>query len=354
MRLLIFQLVIIILFILAVLENYYPKLKNIFMVIGVFCLSSLFLTLDKYVPDFYMYQKFYDDLISAFEMGIEKGYIYFTFFLKNIGFNFFQFRLIIGVLNVVLLYVGFKKIMDKPNLCMLCYMSSYFLEKPYIQIRNALAIAIFLNIIPYFIKKKYYKGILGIILSCFFHATSIVYFIVIFFNVKILETLKKKKIKVICLISCILSYLLYRIDIIRFFSLINENIPLGRLNAKIYAYILYEGSKMNSITENFGIGGIYFFLLYFIFSFYLIKRKNINQNEKYIFLFYSVTITLKLLSYKIEILDRIIDNYHFAQTCALAYLNQLFKNKYKIFYYILILALVLGYNFLFGIKLSLW
>ena len=53
-----------------------------------------------------------------------------------------------------LIYRGFYYFTKYPNAAIFIYFSYYFLEKSYVQVRNALSIAIFLNFLPFIVENK--------------------------------------------------------------------------------------------------------------------------------------------------------------------------------------------------------
>lgn len=352
-RLFSFQLIIIILGGLGVIEYKYFRKNKILILIGIIIISSLFFTTNFSVPDFKMYEDIYNSKLNY--IGIEKIYIELGRIFKNIGFSFYGFRIIIGIVTTLLLYRGFYKMTYLPNLTMFYYMGYQFLEKPYIQIRNALAIAIFINVLPFFIQKKFLKSIIGIIISTLFHVSSYFYFITYFFSKIIFNV---KKIKKYFLFFSIGGILLYFVNFLEILKLLG-NLNLGRISERINTYFFSEAGKIHIKSSKIGIRVILNYFLFFIYTLRILKlekTKNISKNkEKYIFYFLGIVVLFRMLAYKIAIFTRIIGNFDFVEPIALVFLIKSLKSKYyKILYFFLTYLYIIILNYKVGKDLGLW
>ena len=164
------------LYILGILEYINLKNKKVYSKYGIIILSLLIFSTNQDVPDYFMYERFYN---SGINNGLEVGYIVFQNVFRYINFDFKIFRVFIGVITILLLYNSFYKLVKYPNMAIVIYYSYQFLEKPYIQIRNALSIAIFLNISKYLIEDKKLKSIIGIFFSALFNISGYFYILII-------------------------------------------------------------------------------------------------------------------------------------------------------------------------------
>lgn len=352
-RLFSFQLILVILGVLGVIEYKYYRKSKILILIGIIITSSLFFTTNFSVPDFIMYEDIYNFKINY--TGIEKIYIGLGQIFKKIGFSFYIFRIIVGIVTTLLLYRGFYKITFLPNLTMLYYMGYQFLEKPYIQIRNALSIAIFINVLVFFIQRKFLKSFIGIIISSLFHISSYFYFITYFFS-KI--KFNAKRIKLYFMFFSIGGILLYYINFIEVLRLLG-NMNLGRISERINMYFFSEAGKIHIRSSEIGIRVIINYFLFFIYTLRMLeleKRKDINLNkEKYIFYFLGVVSLFRMLSYKIGIFTRVIGNFDFAEVIALVFLIKSIKSKKnKVLYFFITYLYIIVLNYKVGKDLGLW
>lgn len=352
-RLFSFQLVLVLLGILGIIEYKYLKKNKITLLIGIILTSSLFFTLDFSIPDLEGYRDIY--ILGKNYIGIEKGYAVLGETFKSVGYNFNNFRIVIGIITVSLLYRGFNKVNSLPNLTMFYYMGYQFLEKPYIQIRNALAIAIFINILPFFMQKKFLKSFIGIIISSLFHISSYFYFITYFFN-KL--KFNNKRIKLYFLFFSIGGILLYYINFLEILKLL-ANLGLGRISERVNTYFFSEEGKIHTQASKIGIRVILNYFLFFIYTLRILKlekQKNINiKSEKYIFYFLGLVVLFRALAYKIGIFIRVVGCFDFAESIALVFLSKSIKSqKYRILYFFLTYIYIFILNYKVGIDLRLW
>lgn len=349
-NLVLFLIVEIILAFLMILEQYNYKYKKSYLIVGAIVLIVL-ISIRKNTPDLDIYETLY---YYPESYKVEKGYIFLQNIFKRLNLDFVFLKVGIAILTVILLYRGFYKLVKYPNGAMFIYMSYSFFEKPYIQIRNALCIAIFMNILPLIIDNKKIKSSLGILLSTFFHITGYFYFAILglsFFNIT------KEKIKKICYITLILSIILYFIDISSILLKVSS-FNLGRISERIKIYFLSEEGKRFIVSSKLGIRSLFSPLLYI---FYCIKINYLDKyfynnflKEKYIFYLFSFSILFRLLSYEIIIFNRIVGTFDFSETLALAMMLEI-KNKYlKILYIFLIIIYVFLSSYITGKNLILW
>ena len=351
-RLKLFFIAEIILLISMLIEQYKIKYKNICLTISGSFLIFL-ISIRKNTPDLKIYEIVY---YYPERYEVEKGHIFLQNIFKILKIDFRYFIVFIAFITIILLYKGFNSLTNFPNSAMFIYMAYSFLEKPYIQIRNALSIAIFLNVLPLIIKKEKLKSLLGILISVFFHITSYFYFFVevfIFFNINF----NKKKIKKLFLFTLILSIAIYFINIIPLLIKISY-LNLGRISERIQIYFLSTNSKEYIGSIKLGIRGLFspiIYIFYYIKIMYLERYFYNNiQKEKFVFFLLSFSVLFRILSYKIEIFTRMVGAFDFSETLALVLILEL-KNKYiKFIYIIFIIVYVFLSNYVSGKKLNLW
>lgn len=331
-------------------EQYEIKNKKVYSIVnGIFLV--FFISIRKETPDLDIYEKLYY-LPESYK--VEKGYIFLQNIFKILNLDFIFFKISIAILTITLLYMGFYKLVKYPNGAMFIYMAYSFLEKPYIQIRNALCIAIFINALPLIINNKKIKSALVILLSTFFHITGYFYFIILglsFFNIT------KEKLKKICCFTLILSIILYFIDIVPILLKISS-LNLGRISERIQIYFLSEEGRIHTGSLKLGVRSLFspvLYICYYIKINYLDKYfYNDFLKEKYIFYLLSFTVLFRLIAYKIAIFNRIVGAFDFSETLALALILET-KNKYlKILYIFFIILYVFLSSYVYGKKINLW
>lgn len=353
-RLILFRGVGLILFLFMILEQIKYKYKKGYSIVGGIILTIL-LGIRKNTPDLDIYEKLY--LIKT-SYDVEKGYLLLQdlFILLKVNFNIFI--IILGLITIFLMYRGFYYFTKYPNAAIFIYFSYYFLEKPYVQVRNALSIAIFLNFLPFIVENKKIKSILGIILSSIFHVSGYFYFTVL-----LLGRLKWTKIKIKLFYIFILfsGIFIYFFDITKIIIWISS-FDLGRLSERIRVYFLSEEGKQYIKSTPLGIRSLFSPLIYTIYTIKILYLKKFFQNnlakEKYIFILLSLSLLFRAASYKIIILGRVLGAFDFSEVLGLCLLLEVKQSKtiliYKIVYICLIGMYVFISNYVTGKNLNLW
>lgn len=349
-KLKLFLIVEIILLLFMLLELYRKKYKKNCSIIGGSLLVFL-ISIREGTPDLDIYKKLYY-FPDTYE--VEKGYIFLQDIFKSFYIDFKFFIIFLALLTIILLYRGFNLLTGLPNSTMFIYMAYSFLEKPYIQVRNALSIAIFINVLFFIINKKRLKSFLGIFLAIYFHITAYFYFVIEIFS---LFRISKKKIEIIFKVTIILSIILYFINFIPLLIKLSY-LNLGRISERIRVYFLLPESKEYTSNLRFGIRILFSPLIYIFYYLKIQYLEKIFYNnffkERYIFILFSFSVLFRALSYKIVIFSRVVGNFDFSETLALTLLLKI-KNKYlKITYVFLIVIYVFLSNYITGKKLNLW
>lgn len=347
-----FTIVEVLLVILMFFEQYKGKYRKIYSISGCLILIIL-ISFRKNTPDLEIYETLYY-FPNYYE--VEKGYIFFQNFFKILNLDFIYFKVGMAIITISLLYRGFYKLVKYPNAAMFIYMAYSFFEKPYIQIRNALSIAIFINILPLIIDRKKLKSCLGILVSAFFHITGYLYFFIeifSFFNIRI----TKQKIKILFLSTLIFSVILYFINIVPILLKISSY-NLGRISERIQIYFLSEEGKKYIGSSLFGVRSLFSPIVYIIYFFKIecLDKQFFNNffKEKYIFILFSLFLLFKQIAYKIIIFGRVAGTFDISETLVLALMLEI-KNKYlKIFYIFFLVFYVFLSSYMTGKNLNLW
>lgn len=315
------------LYILGILEYINLKNKKVYSKYGIIILSLLIFSTNQDVPDYFMYERFYN---SGINNGLEVGYIVFQNVFRYINFDFKIFRVFIGVITILLLYNSFYKLVKYPNMAIVIYYSYQFLEKPYIQIRNALSIAIFLNISKYLIEDKKLKSIIGIFFSALFHISGYFYILIIILQKIFLKN--KRRLKIIVIFSLVCSVILVNINLENYLKFI-INLNLGRISERVNTYFFSEEGKKYIGSTKIGIRLYFSLVVYFLYSIKLLKNK-VTTKDKFIFSSFCFLILFKLISYKIIIFNRMTGVFDYAEVLGLVRIVELEKNKNKKILYI--------------------
>ncbi|MFR9019833.1 MAG: EpsG family protein [Fusobacterium sp.] len=333
-------------------EQYKNKYRKIYLIIGSLILTTL-ISLRKNTPDLGIYETLY---YFPDHYEVEKGYLFFQNLFRILNLDFIYFKVVIAMITISLLYRGFYKLVKYPNAAMFIYTAYSFLEKPYVQVRNALSIAIFINILPLIIDRKKLKSCIGILIAAFFHITGYLYFFIEIFNIFNIK-ITKKKIKILFLSTLILSGVLCFIDVASILLKISSY-NLGRISERIQIYFLSEEGKKYIGSSPFGIRSLFSPFVYIIYFFKIeyLNKKFFNNffKEKYIFILFSLFLLFKQISYKIIIFGRVAGTFDISETLALTLMLEI-KNKYlKIFYMFFLIFYVFLSNYITGKNLNLW
>lgn len=241
---------------------------------GYFILISLTLIFiaafrDGIGYDFFSYEKIYN-YIHVYQMGmkdlnIETGY----YFLMKYSNSYITLVVISSSVAIFLKLIFIYKYSENKFMSLLLYFSGVFIMFDMGVIRQGIAIAIALISIKYIKEKSFMKFMLIIILSSFFHISSLV-FIPLYFIAN--KSLNRWHYYIVASIVLILSFL----DMSSLIVNISNVIPIDLVKTKVTYYSsIYTGDSTISLIKKV------IFLVIFVESY---KRFNISDSLSYIFL----------------------------------------------------------------------
>lgn len=134
-----------------------------------------------YGPDIHLYVPLYENIESPWYIwqngshigkGIEIGYLYYCSIFKWIGCNFWLFTFGITCIYFYSIYQCFKHI-EKYKITALFALTVFESNILFFEFRQAIAVSLFILGILAFLEKKYFKYLLYIVISVFFHKSAI-------------------------------------------------------------------------------------------------------------------------------------------------------------------------------------
>ncbi len=198
-------------------------------------------------PDTFMYMSYFSEFpeigdalygdTSYYELWhIETGYLFVGAIIKAFTEYTEIFFLIIGAIALGCYYMIFLKRTSYPLTAFFIYVSTFFIMRECVQIRQGIACALVLLSTHYIINKQYYKYIACLIVGCCFHMIAITGFALIIVN-NIDWT--AKKIYIVCFICLIISQISWIYQIAE---------SLGDMGLMYYRVGRYLGTKV--ATQN--------------------------------------------------------------------------------------------------------
>ncbi|MFS3824958.1 EpsG family protein [Proteus mirabilis] len=250
--------------------------KLFFIFLTLFFLSYFWGLRYKIGVDWLFYIEEYNQ--ESHKLSIEYGYKIFSNLFNYLGFDYFLFQLFITLFFLITISYFYKKYTKYRIFCILSLFLFNFIF--YIEaLRQIIALTLVIISYIYILKNKNIKSYIFVILSSFFHISSIV--IIVSSSLFLLKSSKVYKI----LKNTILFFLLlnilgvYPIDL--FLFLLKKQITIPFID-KVY---WYTQSKNSIITISFIIKLI---AILFFFK----KTKNIKRNSIIIFIKYNLLFLL--------------------------------------------------------------
>ncbi|EMQ5758754.1 EpsG family protein [Proteus mirabilis] len=250
--------------------------KLFFIFLTLFFLSYFWGLRYKIGVDWLFYIEEYNQ--ESHKLSIEYGYKIFSNLFNYLGFDYFLFQLFITLFFLITISYFYKKYTKYRIFCILSLFLFNFIF--YIEaLRQIIALTLVIISYIYILKNKNIKSYIFVILSSFFHISSIV--IIVSSSLFLLKSSKVYKIlKNTILVFLILNILgVYPIDL--FLFLLKKQITIPFID-KVY---WYTQSKNSIITISFIIKLI---TILFFFK----KTKNIKRSSIIIFIKYNLLFLL--------------------------------------------------------------
>lgn len=113
---------------------------------------------------------------------MQPGWVLMLYLCRRITDDFFFMRAIIVIFVNISIFRFFKKESNYPFICVLLYALFGYLVINFNMLRQAIPMAIFLNIYPYLKNGKYLKYYLGVVIAYMFHNSAIILLIIPIFT----------------------------------------------------------------------------------------------------------------------------------------------------------------------------
>lgn len=287
--------------------------------------------------DFYNYKNIYDLITVNHEYTKEFGFVilnYFAFFTG--GFKILLF--LSAIINISIIYYILNKLNLNIYIGILTYYSMFFLNHNFNTIRHGLLSTLVWLAFYFYIKKEKLKSFVSFILAFLFHQIAVIIYPFQFFA----------KLQIKALTSCILLVAFFYVGILLkdYFSFLNlfsfENSYTSKVN-----YYLNDYNMAEEVRYKFGLGFIFYILLYFTilkFNFYFQNNNQIIFFNRILFLAISMLCIFASLSILSE---------RVANTLLLSIIfifSSIGKLKVKLVYKIPFLIVVILINFFYLFK----
>lgn len=289
-------------------KKYIVELKYVHYLFFLSIISLLVLSI-KSTIDMTGYEEMYSVVKTLTNYNSDIGFNFLILIHRNLFNDFESFYFLIGIFNICLIFyisTAFKNIQDK-IVFLLCYSSFFLILKDMIQIRNALALNIFVIAIFKYFDRKRISFILLFLLSIAMHNSILIFIIpLIFRNTKI--TWKK----ILCLEFCFLfSYLICK-------GLLGEKILPLVINptSRFFKYLVYGTDKLSVF---------HFFKLCLYLVFIKILSKNRTSQENFWFVCICFAYILRIVFNDFSFLTSRLAENCFIGECFI-FVN-IFKNK---------------------------
>jgi hypothetical protein len=288
-----------------------------------------------YYPAYNSTPSLFDDLKSIsnfFSTPWENGFLFYMILCKTISSNYFFFQFISFIIDFILLYYFFKRIIPKYIILgFLFYIlfSGFFFS--YSLLRNAKAMMFFLISLKSVEEKKIIKYMLLNFIGALFHITSILYLPLYFI-------LNKKISRKILLTIFIIGNLLFlfQIEWCKIFLIKISYFFPGRLGNLLKFYL---SSNIYSNTYGITIGFFERFFSFIIFFNFTQKLYKINKNNTiYLNVFYLYVFIFLYFSEISILLERVAILFVFPYWILYPQLYSLLNIKFKQIFLLILLV----------------
>lgn len=292
--------------------------------------------------DYFIYEDIYRKInfSNLKYINWEKGYVILNAIFNNF-LEFYNFKSLIYLVNIFLIYKGLKKILIQEKvyliLGLMYLLFGQFYSMYLSAFRQSIAIAIFIYSLSYIINRKLISYTLSIILAFFFHKSAIILYPVYF----IFSNKLKIKMKANIFLYVILNILVVIPQITRNIVLSFEKIVgLLKLGTLSESYLIKE--------SNLEIKNIIFNIFLFILYEYLNSKKENYFINKILFCYLIIEILSKIIGvfYRVEI--------YFTVFYCIFIVELFFKCNKNIIFKLIRISLVLFLGLNYNLKLIIY
>jgi len=277
-----------------------------------------------YVRDFLSYSPpLYDYSVVAPYGYDEKGFHFLGSIVKTFTDDYVAYLLFVSAITFYVLYYDFKKYCIIPLLGVCDYVARFYLNRNFIQIRSALAIAIVIFAIQYAFNKDWRRYFLFIFIAYLFHHSSLIAVPFYFFN-----KIKFKKWHVV------FGLVLAMIASVTLAPAIRDTVEQYSSDLQYEAYVGEEYQQADIGLRNPMIWLQLFLLLYFTFF-----EKRLKQFSEYYYLFrnayfYSTLILITFSQYT-ALSGRTSTMFATVEIAMVPILAMSFKKNQRLLFYVI-------------------
>lgn len=161
------------------------QIKLSFIIITIF---ALFCGLRWYAgKDYETYIEIYNFLPSLYSFNLastahihsEIGYKFLNSLFKTFAIEAYVTLFILALLSLYLKFFFYTKVASNVFFCVCFYLALHFYRAEFIQVRMALALSILCLALLFYLKKEYFKFMIGVLVASTMHSVSIVYLVLL-------------------------------------------------------------------------------------------------------------------------------------------------------------------------------
>ncbi|PRY82677.1 EpsG family protein [Alkalibacterium olivapovliticus] len=271
----------------------------------------------------------------------EPGYATLSYFITLIEGEYTLFLTVYSLISIILVTKVLQTYSIYPFLGLYIYYSLYFFHQNMSRLRMSMSVLILLYSINYLDKKKTKKFIFIVIVAASFHASALIFLILLpLQNI----TLNRKKLLIYFSVSIVLGLLIvgpfYREVIGGLnYNIFSEQFGLNR--------IVNHANRRHAMREGGWLGFLYYFMQAGLMVLFYERIKQLGSKTSLIYLINFVGISLYFIFFDVPVLGRLSIGFRLVEIIIASYYIQSIDNKYiKILFTSLYLLVVLVFGFL--------
>lgn len=184
------------------------KRSDVLMIVGVIGVIMIIVAGSRGVydtPDSDNYEYIYNSINTLDDMTREPSMVFLSYYLNSLGLGVNALFFAYAVLSIPLRLVAIYKLSPLPILTLAIYLSYFYQLHDLMQIRCAVASALFLFALYFRAEKRWWKAVLLILLGFLFHYSALAGLVVLFFSNKELKVWQRIVLAVV-VPMCLLFY----------------------------------------------------------------------------------------------------------------------------------------------------
>lgn len=290
--------------------------------------------------DYGIYEKVFNEVPKLNEFtinttnsyGTEIGYLFLNSIIKTLGFNFYGFTLIHSIIFYTILYKAIKKYNINFGFFIIVFLYKLCIFNTFVSLRQSIVLAIFFYAIEYLIKNKKIKYVICILISTFFHTSSLILFPLLFINK--LE-FSKKQLILYCTIFAL--FFILNISNIYIFNPINIITSIFGNNSTILgkADMYFSSSISINILSTLEC----YIIVILLITFYNQVHKTYSNEKKIMINLFLILIPIVTLFRSFEVIIRFRDYFSLYIPFVLYYIYSSLKTRDKLMYLLAVTAI---------------